>query len=253
MPALSYSLSPPFNRYVIGLDRSPERTKTFFEHNKHIPNIKYCRGCDGNKLDLKKLNDATMLPDADWLPGSVGCGLSHVFLWKKSIELNKPVTILEVDTVLCKNFDEESRWLLSELPDNWDMILWGHNTDCPMKVSLPPRKTDCIIHCDHENIMDAHQDYQKCHINSSVIRLLYAMGSPSYSVTPKGAKKLLDYCLPFRREPIGLMNRSTGKPSTYTTTFGFDMMMCKIYPLIEAYIAFPFLSVVPNKLVSDID
>ena len=49
--------------------------------------------------------------------GAVGCSLSHIALWKKCVELNTPIVVVEDDLLLTKKMQQQVRNAVSEIPN----------------------------------------------------------------------------------------------------------------------------------------
>jgi len=59
-------------------------------------------------------------------PGMIGCFMSHLRIWQKTVEEGHPaVIVLEDDVVIFPNFSDRVQTLLKELPDDWDVCLLG--------------------------------------------------------------------------------------------------------------------------------
>lgn len=105
------------------------------------------------------------------------CFTNHVRLWKKCIELNEPIAVLEQDVHCVWNWDNT---LFDEL-----LIL---NIDSAYKQPV-------FSHLNlNTNFSFGVQDYNGplAYYHSSVFKGAFMMpGTGSYAVTPKGAKKLL--------------------------------------------------------------
>jgi GR25 family glycosyltransferase involved in LPS biosynthesis len=72
-------------------------------------NINYFEGINGINTSLEEHNLFVNLKHkkskTSFLrPGTLGCFLSHYYLWKKAIELNEPICILEHDAVVHTSF-----------------------------------------------------------------------------------------------------------------------------------------------------
>lgn len=72
---------------------------------QHGWNVEYFEGIDGTKTSLCDYgirSNKQFKKGAKYLekPGVVGCFLSHYMLWKKCIELNEPICILEHDVTI---------------------------------------------------------------------------------------------------------------------------------------------------------
>ena len=128
--------------YVINLPNRAERMNTFELLNApYLKNIQYERfdAIDGKKItydELKKLGYDT---DSNWIDpilktrltsGEVGCFLSHYNLWKKCIELDVPICVLEDDGIISGNLFDD----MDELLESYNFIYFGWKE---MEESLP--------------------------------------------------------------------------------------------------------------------
>jgi glycosyl transferase family 25 len=105
--------------------------------------------------------------------GAIGCSLSHIALWEKMISDNiSYMYIVEDDAkvVLAKKDDDIIEKLLQSLPDDWDIFYLGCKSVESNEKMMPGGK---------------------------VIKMngVY-FGSHAYVINQKGAKKLLEKCLP---------------------------------------------------------
>lgn len=114
-------------------------------------------------------------------PGVIGCFFSHFYLWKKCIELNEPICILEHDGFLLKEFREE--WI-----EKFDDICKLDNLD-PYDKQYQQR----ILENTKENnfsVIPYVNSLAKASPTGNYFRGAYA-----YVIKPQGAKKLVDYVL----------------------------------------------------------
>jgi GR25 family glycosyltransferase involved in LPS biosynthesis len=58
--------------------------------------------------------------------GTLGCAMSHIYLWEKIAAGNIPMTIFEDDAILSYRFEQVSCNILNRLPMDWDIIHWGN-------------------------------------------------------------------------------------------------------------------------------
>lgn len=95
--------------YVIKLTEFPDSVKwsknTYDSAKLHGWDVEYFEGINGLKHSLNEYNlfvnpNHRKSKKSFLRPGTVGCLLSHFLLWQKSIELNKPVCILEHDAII---------------------------------------------------------------------------------------------------------------------------------------------------------
>lgn len=102
--------------------------------------------------------------------GELGCFASHYSLWKKCIEKDKPIIILEDDILLLENFRDF--YYISEEISNKYSFLWLHK-------NYRNNEKIAIENIDNFSIVKFKRDY------------FCAQG---YMLTPKAAQKLLSYC-----------------------------------------------------------
>jgi hypothetical protein len=69
-----------------------------------------------------------------------------------------------------------------------------------------------------------------------------ALGLPCYSVSPKGARALRDFCLPLRPMQLRLPGENR-----FLRNIGIDCMMAALYPDLQAFASFPPLAVTRNE------
>jgi GR25 family glycosyltransferase involved in LPS biosynthesis len=117
-------------KFLITLDRQIQRNQEFALNNPELTNLQIFQSYDGQKLDF--LDDwarPKVAENLNWVPGAIGCGLAHMKLWEKCVELDTPILILENDAKLVTDFDIHLERLARTLPDDWDIILFGSNWD----------------------------------------------------------------------------------------------------------------------------
>jgi GR25 family glycosyltransferase involved in LPS biosynthesis len=67
--------------------------------------------------------------------GMIGCGLSHLFVWKDAIKKNyKNILVLEDDVYFTDDFSSYLNKVMSELPADYDILFLG----CKDSVCVPP-------------------------------------------------------------------------------------------------------------------
>lgn len=110
--------------------------------------------------------------------GSLGCGLSHSYLYKRMVEEKMPfMFIFEEDAVIYDNFDTKLNHILSNAPKDWDLIFFG-------------------MSC-------AYNHDQRCHKNdnmntpgNNLYEVKYIYGTYGYLINLKGALKIMDNLFP---------------------------------------------------------
>lgn len=158
------------NVYCINLDKRRDRwVEAESEFQKHNLRVERVSAIDGSLLDTSSIK-MEVLKDA-YIPGNVGCVLSHVKVIKDA-KLNNysRVLILEDDVAFEENFTERFTNEIMHLPEDWDMLyLSGNNLnqDKLRKVNQYFYKTEFTYttHC-------------------------YAINSKLYDIIIEGAAKL---------------------------------------------------------------
>ena len=117
---------------------------------------------------IKKLN-----------PGAVGCLISHLLLWKKSIEISKPILILEHDAIIIRHIPHSIVAKFTEVCNlDWLSRL---STDYDNKVQ-EDRGEDVTVFMQSRPKASGLELYNKTHIK----------GAHGYIVKPQGAQRLID-------------------------------------------------------------
>lgn len=226
---------------VLNLDRSRDRLDSFRAHNPHLPWIERVTAIDGATLDRAKLvADGWLTSDLSYTQGAVGNALSHMGLWKEAAAGNASLTILEDDAVLCGNFREEASRVLDNLDPDWDFMLWGYNFDTVLSYELMPGLSSCTALFDQTRMRQKLSSFHTMQGTTSGYRLLRSLGIPAYSISPTGAKKLLQFCRPLR--PMNVDFPFLGMRSN----FSIDFMLNGICQHISAYVAVPALALTAN-------
>jgi len=235
---------------VINLDRSTDRLARFKARNSHLRDVIRCSAIDGATIDRQQLIASGHIKgDLPYSSGTLGCALSHIALWELAVKQNTPVTIFEDDIVVHPQFTASAALLFAGLKDDWDVVQWG----CWITTSNMTAWVDLggvEVRIDATAARKWKDDagyvaFKETLVNGAVpIRLLHCFGTFAYSISPRGARLALDYCIPLRERMVGIQNRWWMKDN------GIDVAMCGLYPQIKAHLCFPQL-VVPCLDVSD--
>jgi len=231
---------------LINLDRSPDRLARVKERNSHLKNILRVPAVDGALADREELvKDGTITEDLSYLPGALGCAVSHVGLWKKAVSLNGGVTVCEDDVIFSFNFLEESARVISSLPADWDIIHWGYLFD-PYFLWVDFGFAKAELRFYDRRFSRDYQKFQCESSSSTAVRLVHSFGLQAYSVSPKGARALLEYCLPLRKRLIPF-------PGTdiVLEDIGIDCAMCGAYGSMQAFVCIPPLVIHDDVQTSD--
>lgn len=237
------------HKYFISLERTPERTERFLKSNSHIADFEWIPGLDGKTLDRNAIiNKGLMKADCGFKAGAIGSGLTHIKLWAQIAQGGKPAHIFEDDAFLCRNFEQESNRIIASLPHDWDIILWGNNYDSILEFELLPGITQCIAIFNQDTVRKGIPQYLNMDVSSAAFRLTQTFGICGYALSPKGANRLLELCLPF--QSIDVFYPGLGRSLTTTSV---DHLMNIHYRNIKAYTALPPLCLTDNDVARSLN
>jgi GR25 family glycosyltransferase involved in LPS biosynthesis/glycosyltransferase involved in cell wall biosynthesis len=232
--------------HLINLDSSADRLALFQKRNGHLGDVIRFPAIDGRLLDREKLvKEGVMAPDCDYEPGAIGCALSHVGLWRKSVNEGRIITVFEDDAVATYRFQETATQILSALPDDWDFIQWGYIFD-PLFVwaDLGFSKASLRFYDMRFNGADK-SEFQSAEFSSSPVRLAHSYGIVAYSITPRGARLLLSSCLPLASRLVPFPGAGVVAHNT-----GIDCAMNAVYQTMKAFFCVPPLVIHDEKQAS---
>ncbi|MBO6085913.1 MAG: glycosyltransferase family 25 protein, partial [Acetobacter sp.] len=191
-------------KVLINLDRSEDRLEEFYRVNRHIEGIERFSAIDGRGL-RQTLKEKGLLQEGfgvDYTDGGLGCAMSHKAQWERAVASGEALTVIEDDAVFCKNFEEEHQRLLKTLPETWDIVLWGYCADSTLFYDLLPGFSSCTAHFNQESLRKNIDLYSGRVVSGNLFKLLGAWGIPCYTISPRGAGKLLNLCFPIRTLPF---------------------------------------------------
>ena len=228
--------------HVINLDRDTERLEQFRRLNAHVGEIRRVAAFDGAKLDRAALaREGFCEPDLRYSNGSLGNARSHMTLWRQAVEQSAVMTIAEDDAVFAKHFSETSTAFLARLPADWHIVLWGWNFDAFLWAEIPEGVSRCKLEFNQDDLRRNLEEFRNHHQAHAPVRLRHAFGMLAYSVSPHGARALLDLCLPIKNQRVEfpgfdvvIENRS------------FDSTLNAVYPRLKAYACMPPLAASEN-------
>lgn len=170
--------------YLINLDRREDRLENFMKNIKEkgllFDNLERFSAVDAKKLDDQYINSIIDVSARKGAfgereyheelngRGSVGCYLSHVTLWKRCVELNQPILIMEDDINFVDGFMEKLEKISEYLPrDGLTLFNYQFNTR--------PEKE-----------------------NEYIFKVKHFFGLGFYTITPEFIKKILDFLFPIK-------------------------------------------------------
>ena len=157
--------------YVINMDKDTEKMRVM-EKTLAGLNVTYTRfpAIDGREVSKKEKREMSFSICSDIMctKGTIGCGMSHMSLWKQIAKNDvQSALILEDDVVFTKNAMDVLEKAMDQLPEDWDLLYLGIlNTGFAM------------IDCTNK-------------ISTNLCVPSYAGGTHAYAVSNKGCRKLL--------------------------------------------------------------
>jgi GR25 family glycosyltransferase involved in LPS biosynthesis len=228
--------------FVISLDRSSDRKNTFDNFNSKYIKYTYFTAVDGTKINVDTLSTNIFKKGSkNYSNGAIACAQSHLKLWEKCIELDKPIIILEDDVIVSRDFNKHINNLINSLlPSKWDIVQLNYNFDSVLSYKNTNFETcNCIFNktkVTKENITN----FVTSKINTTIAKLNYCFGMSAYIINPTGAKLLKEKCFP-------LDNRIINMPFLNNIScFTIDCMMNSIYKDIDAYVCIVPFAITPH-------
>jgi glycosyl transferase family 25 len=226
---------------VISLARSLERRASFAAINSHI-DYSFFDAVEGATI-MPHIRQLPELFDGDigYLPGAVGCALSHLSLWKEAADTHQVVTVLEDDAILRRDFHEQCARALDSLPADWDVVVWGWNFDAQVSLNVMPGVSPALLTFNQDQLRQTIPGFQGLNTVPSLLPMESCFGTPAYSISPAGARKFIASCFPLTR----FTHRVTGLPHPMPNN-GIDMAMNRIYGVTNTFCSLPPLAVTRN-------
>lgn len=229
--------------HLINLDRDTERLAWFRRMNPHVPDVVRFPAADGRRADRSALvRDGTILENLTYNPGQLGCALSHAALWRLAVSQDSPMTVVEDDVLLAGTFAAAHDAMTRQLPAGWGIILWGWNFDRPVWAEIPEGIARAVLHFDQDALRAGIAGFQSIKAMHAPIRLRHAFGTMAYTVSPLGARTLLERCLPLSQRFIPFEGFGIDIPNK-----GIDCLMNLVYPGMKSYVCVPPLAVSENR------
>lgn len=235
----------------LNLQRRADRNAQFLRWNASVVDLERVEAVDGARLSTEELVREGVIegPLNRCTAGSLGCAASHKRMWQRAVAEQAVVTVAEDDAVLNRHFAEKAPALLGRLPPDWDFVLWGWNFDAILHVEIIEGMKRAIIRSDRRPLGRRLAEFQEKDYDASLLPLIAAFGTVCYSISPKGAKQLLDLCFPLQYKRIAVPGMRFKLP-----TATIDVVMIQHYRNLKSYVCVPPLAWTENdKSVSDIE
>jgi len=242
---MSNRLNPP-RKFVISTEIYQERLNEFLKNNS-VDDVQVILGMNATKVSsnqkmLEQVRDGSS-EDCSWPMGSICYGLAHFEALRECIRTNEPVSIFEDDAILGADFDERSTGLMDQIEGEWDIIQWGFNWDSRLHFRLMGKEGPVC----HAGLVAEHEKFnietfKKETGKSQLFPLASSFGMHAYTVSPAGAKKILEF---FPKISDHLVDNFNLLGVRYWCS-SLDMALNSFYSKNNAFIALPPLSYVVN-------
>lgn len=225
--------------HVINLDRSSDRLDSFNRRNSSIQHVRRFSGYDGRTAERQSLEkDGLITSDLDYSPGSLGCALSHIMLWRLAVQRNEVLTIAEDDAIFSHRALGHMDALQSRVRPEWDFIQWSASLSCYGWLDALPGGIGARVQFFTGDAMTNLESFQNADTEPALLRARHLLGLICYSVSPRGAAALLEYCLPLR--PMVVDFNGFGLRLNNT---GIDCIINGVMPSLKAYVCLPPLAI----------
>ena len=191
--------------------------------------------------DIRTTGAFTREVEATYMAHSYGTALSHWTLWKEAALGAQPLTVAEDDAVFRRDFEERRSEVLAALPADWDFVLWGWNFDSLLHINPMGGVSPVAMLFEQPQMRKALDEFQALRTPVQAHRLNMAFGLPAYTLSPRGAQRLLDLCFP--QKPFVL---EIPLPRHRMTNVGVDVSTNAVYRHTQSFACFPPLAVTPN-------
>lgn len=231
------------NRFVISLDRTPDRMRDFEKVNAHLQRVSRFSAVDGKQVSHAELRRQGLFAEPIfYTDGAVGCALSHLRLWNFAVGGRSYTTVFEDDAIVHRDFETISAALIADLSLDWDIILWGWNFDGVLSFDVFPN-VPCLSYFSQ---VDMHNQWEAIQKNMTrrpaLHRLHYTFGTVAYSISPRGAERLTALTFPIRPFRYKVPQRNFEFEN-----LGIDSVMAACYDHLNAYVCFPPLVLTRNE------
>lgn len=110
-----------------------------------------------------------------------------------------------------------------------------------------PGASTCLAQFEEDRLRSGVQYFQNASVSPRPFRLVWAFGTPCYTISAKGARTIRKKCVPLRPRQISFALGARVPPhAIHYRTVGIDVLLNLAYSALEAYVCFPPLVVSKN-------
>ncbi|OUJ03306.1 glycosyltransferase family 25 protein [Acetobacter cibinongensis] len=226
---------------VISLDRTPERFENFSEKNSNLL-VQRFPAYEGSRISRASLIERGII-DANlkYTNGALGCAISHVSLWHECVNRNEILHIAEDDAIIRDDFHEIFQKAQEEQED-WDIFLWGYNINWPIGIKIGLDKNFYIKAQKDSYQPEQYKTFQSTREKIFFLPISSVAGLGFYTISPKGADKMLRRSLPLR----GILAPYAEDENISWDNTGIDVELSRHYGALNAFISFPPTAIMIN-------
>ncbi|WP_322037525.1 glycosyltransferase family 25 protein [Burkholderia cepacia] len=234
-PAVSRTLR------VISLNDARGRRDAFAAQNPNL-DFAFVDAVDGSALpDAEIAGSGLFAPGLPYTRGAFGIAMTTHRLWTEIASGGEWVTIAEDDAIFRPDFHVAATQFLRTHADRYDFVAWGYNFDSVLRGTIFNDRVPVTMRFDEAALAQAVDDFRTDRGPVLVMNLLEFYGICAYTISPAGARFLLDHCFPL--EPETLFSHGLGRT---LPNYGIDVAMNKFYGAMRSVAAFPPLAVTMN-------
>jgi GR25 family glycosyltransferase involved in LPS biosynthesis len=237
--------------FVINLDRQMDKYERFLKRNAGCGmTFNRVSASEGAKMsDGEVAASGLVTPGSRFTKGALGNAASHRKIWQWVVEQNMAALVFEDDATV--RHDAQEKLATLTLPENWDYLAIGYNTDAVLDVGFASGMRAMMRFSPQFPSDETDAAFQQSKAPVAVFRLNTCFGTAGYVVSPTGAKKLLQLVFPldnrlFDVPGFGRYVRNGNGLSVEAA----DCRMAMIFNAIEAYACFAPLVLPRNDKVS---
>jgi GR25 family glycosyltransferase involved in LPS biosynthesis len=234
----------------LNLATRPDRDERFRRINGGIADYRRVNAIVGDTLRADDLIRAGVIaePLTSFTHGALGNAVSHKRFWEQCAAGTTPLTVAEDDAALNRRFAQKAPAVLSRLPTDWDIVLWGWNFDSVLRVGILGGVKEAAMNFDPRPLGASVSEFQAHDEDVQPLRLINVFGLAAYTISPTGARRLLAACFPLTNEPIVIAGMDH-----LLANISLDATMNRHYRALQAYVCFPPLAWTENdKAASDV-
>ncbi len=221
--------------WVINLSDRPDRLQRFQTENaRSIVAQRFEAVGPADVTRQVLLEDGMISAENAYSQPALCCARSHLSLWRRGVETNRPITIFEDDAILHRRFAEIATQVAARAP-GWDIILWGWNHSDPITIDLGGGLSLARLSFARDDVFEGFSRARESVAEPMLMPLHVASGILGYTLSADGAARLLERCLPLGNTPAP----SPKEGFAGWRNDGIDVEMARHYRALKAYACVP--------------